>query len=57
MKEEKVKIKQVRLYGHVDEKLEAIVGKRIKANSLINTKTAVIADLVIKAHKRECRDG
>ena len=57
MKEEKVKIKQVRLYGHVDEKLEAIVSKRIKANSLINTKTAVIADLVIKAHKRECRDG
>ncbi len=52
---EDIKIKQVRLYGHVDDKLEAIVKERIKSDSLINNKTAVVADLIIRAFKRECK--
>ena len=51
----KVRIKQVRLYGHVDDKLVELASKRIKEGGLIITKTQIVAELIIRAHKRECK--
>ena len=55
MTEQDIKIKQVRIYGHVNDKLEALVKKRKAGAELIDNKQMIVADLIIKAHKKEIK--
>ncbi len=51
----RIESRAIDFFGQFDDKLEAIVKERIKSDSLINNKTAVVADLIIRAFKRECK--
>ncbi len=54
MTKQNLTIKQVRIYGHVNDKLNDLVKKRKAGAELIDTKQMIVADLIIKAHKKEC---
>ena len=45
----------VALNPNIDKLLKEIVKSRLDNNSLINNKIGVVADLIIKAHKKECK--
>jgi hypothetical protein len=47
-------MKQVKLTEVTDHLLELIKKKRKDAGELINTKQDIVADLIIRAHKKEC---
>ena len=55
MTKQDIKIKQVRLYGHVNDKLDALVKKRKAGSELIDNKQMIVADLIIKAFNRELK--
>lgn len=48
-------MKQVKLTKQVNDKLNDIVLLRKSSGELIKTKQDVVADLIMKAHKRECK--
>ena len=50
-----MKMKMVGLNPNVDRLLNEIVGKRKAAGELNSTKQAVIAELVMNQHKKECK--
>jgi hypothetical protein len=39
----------------INELLNELVTSRSDAKSLINNKVSIVADLIIKAHKKECK--
>ena len=45
----------VAISTNVDELLKEIVVKRKADDSLVDNKVKVVADLIIKAHKKECK--
>ena len=50
-----MKIKQVRLVDSIDKKLNEIVESRKESGNLVYTKQGVIAEYVLKGHRRECK--
>ena len=48
-------LKQVRMHDSVNDFLEEIVEKRVKDGVPNNTKQGVVAELIIEAHKKECK--
>lgn len=51
----KIKLAAVALNPNIDKLLKEIVQSRIDNNSLIDNKIKVVADLIMKAHKKECK--
>ena len=47
--------RQIRILSIADPLLDKIVKQRISEGSLIATRQAVVADLIIKAAKKECK--
>tara|TARA_R110000772_G_scaffold139209_2_gene248316 strand:- start:9 stop:164 length:156 start_codon:yes stop_codon:yes gene_type:complete len=45
----------VALNPNIDNLLKEIVKGRVANDSLINNKVSVVADLIMKAHKKECK--
>tara|TARA_R110000764_G_scaffold40652_3_gene90843 strand:- start:41 stop:196 length:156 start_codon:yes stop_codon:yes gene_type:complete len=45
----------VALNPNIDTLLKEIVKGRVANDSLINNKVSVVADLIMKAHKKECK--
>ena len=45
----------VALNTNIDKLLKEIVKSRVDNNSLVDNKVKVVADLIIKAHKKECK--
>lgn len=45
----------VALNPHVDKLLKELVANNVATGSFIDTKIKVVADLIIKAHKREMK--
>jgi hypothetical protein len=44
----------VALNPNIDKLLKEIVKSRVDNNSFVDNKVKVVADLIIKAHKKEC---
>jgi hypothetical protein len=45
----------VAVRNDVNVLLDELVSHRVNTNSLIANKVSVVADLIIKAHKKECK--
>ena len=45
----------VAVKAEINELLNELVAQRVSAGSFINTKVSVVADLIIRAHKKECK--
>lgn len=48
-------MKQIKLTDNVDRMLSELSQARKKKNELINTKQNIVAELIIKEHKKECK--
>ena len=45
----------VALNPMIDQLLKEIVAKRVSTGSLLDNKVKVVADLIIRTHKKECK--
>ena len=45
----------VAVRNDVNNLLDELVSHRVDTNSLITSKVAIVAELIIKAHKKECK--
>jgi len=48
-------MKQVKLNPNVDELLTELSKKRKSAGSLVSTKQAIVHELIMALHKKECK--
>jgi len=48
------KVNAVALKGNIDSLLKELVLKRKDEGSFIKNKVDIVADLIVKAHKKEC---
>lgn len=55
MNKPNVKIKSIRIYGHVNDKLDELVKARKEAGHLIDSRQIIVADLILNAHKKEVK--
>jgi len=47
--------KKLRIHPEVNEKLRDLVAHRQLIGHSVNTGKAIVADMIVKAHKRECK--
>ena len=48
-------MKQVKMHDSINDKLSELSEVRRENGELIKTKQDIVADLIIKAHKKECK--